>query len=846
MKRWLQLIGFCGLIGLMWGCKGVPETDPDSLYLPLNTGWEFAQTDSAIWRPATVPGNVHADLLAQNIIPDPYYRLNEQAVQWVGDAEWQFRTSISVTAAQLEQDELRLVFPGLDTYAQVKLNGQTLLDADNMFRTWQADVKEVLKPGENELLVTFYPPVAYTEAIRKSVGYDLPADNDASPQKASIFTRKAPYHFGWDWGPRLVTAGIWKTPYLEGWKGGRILDYQFTTESINGEFAETMLKVELEGINTGNYTLTTYFERNKIVQRVSMKAGNLVVQIPIKIPEPRLWWPRGSGDQELYDLRLSLAQGSHVLDTLSDQVGVRTVELVQETDEIGESFYFKVNGEPVYMRGANAIPGDPLLTGKGAPRYRQVLLDAAASNMNMVRVWGGGIYETDEFYALCDSLGLMVWQDFMFACSMYPGDQAFRENVRLEAEENVRRLRNHPSLALWCGNNEMEVAWNNWGWQQTYNLSPEDSTEIWNNYLHLFDTLLPAAVAGSNPSIDYLPTSPVSNWGTPENFNVGDNHYWGVWHGEEPFAEFRNNVPRFMSEYGFQSFPELRTVAEFSDSTDWEVNSTVMKTRQKSYKGSRLLTEHMDRHVDSPADFAAFLYLNQWIQAEGMALAIKTHRKRKPHCMGTLYWQLNDAWGGPTWSGIDHAGRWKAMQYRVRDLYKPVAILPDVDDEGRVSVHVVADVRGEKEVRWEIIILDYEGKQTLKEEGAATVSNEKAILVWEKRQAEIVDPKEVGNHVLRSRVWMGEELIGEELLYFAPPKDQSLAKVALKPTIVSTSEGCTLSFESDQLIRGVFLSFPEEEGRFSENYFDILPGIEKQVEFEGIWSGEIEIRHLGQ
>ena len=692
LDRFFSGMVFClAIILLSSGCgKGDEKSlDLETLRLSLDEGWEFSTIDSSNWLPAEIPGVVHADLIRNHQIPNPYFRLNEMEVQWVEYQTWVYRCTFHVHEELLRREKVSLVLPGLDSHADISLNGKPVPfpgDPDfrkntprNMFRTWTYEVKSYLNPGENQIEITFHPLIQSTQVARDTLGYALPADNDASEEKASIFVRKAPYHFGWDWGPRLVTAGIWKTPYLEAWDGTEILDWSFVTKSITTDAAEAELEVHIQAKRPGNFSLEGSIGEQVIDRRLALSADPMRVRIPLTIQDPQLWWPQGSGEPYLYPLNLKLKKGYRVLDEIQAQIGIRTVELIRETDEIGESFYFEVNGEPIYMKGANYIPGDPLLLGKDDERYRQVLLDAAKSNMNMIRVWGGGIYETDGFYDLCDSLGLMVWQDFMFACSMYPGDPEFRENVKAEAEENIIRIRNHPSLALWCGNNEMEVAWFNWGWQQTYKLTPEDSTRIWNDYLYLFEELLPTAVRTFDPNTDYLPSSPVSNWGKAENFNYGDNHYWGVWHGEEPFAEYRYNVPRFMSEYGFQSFPEIHTLLIFSTWDDFDLESEVMTDRQKSYKGNGLLMDYLNRHFDPPADFEEFVHLNQLVQAEGVALAIKTHRKRKPHCMGTLYWQLNDAWPGPSWSGIDYAGRWKAMQYRVRDLYKPVVILPDMD-----------------------------------------------------------------------------------------------------------------------------------------------------------------------
>jgi len=652
----------------------------------LHTNWKFSNANDSAWYPATIPGVVHTDLLANKLIKDPFWGTNELDLQWIEKEAWNYQTEFELSKNQTDQEHIELEFEGLDTYASVFVNGVKVITANNMFRNWKADVKPFVKVGDNLLEVKFTSPLNYNRTKVLNYPYQLPSGNETVDLKVSPFTRKAAYHFGWDFSPRFVTSGIWKDVKLTTWSNARILDVFVQTDSIESNNAYLTYEVEIEAsLKAKGYSLLV----NGAELPISLKAGKNIIKFQESVENPTLWWPNGRGEATLHNLVVQLKKEDFLLDEISQKYGIRTIELINERDSIGTSFYFKVNGEPVFMKGANYIPQDVFLPRVSEDQYRKLTKQVKDANMNMLRVWGGGIYEKDIFYDLCDKNGILVWQDFMFAGSLYPNDSAFLENVKQESIENVKRLRKHTSIALWCGNNEIEVAWGNWGWQNQFGYSPSDSVEIWDNYRSMFQSLLPNVVKELNPKVNYVSSSPLSNWGTPENFNHGSMHYWGVWHGRELFESFKKKVGRFMVEYGFQSFPSMETIRTFAVDSSFSLKSATMLNRQKSYIGNGLMTKHISNWFDAPTYFTDFVDKSQRTQAIGMQLAIQAHRQQSPHCMGTLFWQLNDCWPGPSWSVIDYYGTEKVAYETVKQNYKPLIAIVDLDKK---DIDIISDL----------------------------------------------------------------------------------------------------------------------------------------------------------
>lgn len=669
----------------------------------LNKGWFFSQQSKDDWRIAEVPGVVHTDLLRNKMIPDPWYGTNEKDIQWVENENWIYRTTFELTQKQIDNNEINLVFEGLDTYAAVYLNDNIdpIGTANNMFLKWNWEVKQQLKVGINELKVVFYSPILALKDKVENAKYQLPASSEMVDLRVSPYIRKAPYHFGWDWGPRYVTCGIWRPVYLEFVEYAKINDLQVYQTELNEKSATIQVDLSLHIAKNGTYNIAIGGK----YQTLFLSKGDTVIKDTIHINNPRYWWPNGWGEPNLYTVETSIRENDQVIAKKSTRIGLRTVELVQEDDSLGQSFYFKVNGKPIFAKGANYIPQSNFLPSVRKSQYDSLIHDVKAANMNMLRVWGGGIYENDEFYDLCDENGILIWQDFMFAGTMYPFDTAFLANVKKEATYNVLRLRNHPSLAYWNGNNEIDVAWKQWGWQKKYNYSQQDSTELYNGYLVLFDTLLRNVVKEFDPGRSYNPTSPEKSFTTLRTSKIGSVHYWGVWHAKQDFVKFRDYIGRFMAEYGFQSFPSMETIRTFSDTIDWDIDSEVMKWHQKSPIGNGMIELQSEKYFAKAKNFEAFVYTSQITQALAMQTAIDAHRLAKDYNGGTLYWQLNDCWPGPSWSSRDVFGRWKVLHKRLAILYSNLAVIPLLKN-GSLEFYGVNDLPENEKVN---IVLSYFG-----------------------------------------------------------------------------------------------------------------------------------------
>lgn len=675
----------------------------------LHDGWKYTATDSIEWQPAEVPGVVHLDLLRNELIPDPYYRNNEKELQWIEKKDWIYELTFNVDTALLRHEHIEIVFEGLDTYAEVSLNENRILSADNMFRSWRTDIREYLKLGKNTLTVQFESPLNRNKLIA-SQEPKLPAANETVDLRVSPFTRKAAYHFGWDWGPRFVTSGIWRPVYLECWNDLIVRYIHYTTHQLDEYEAQVDVEMEVEA----DEQLTYLFEFGEDKHLEELRPGLNKISHSYRIEDYVPWNPRGYGEQRLYPTPYAFSNKQGKVLEGSVDIAIRNIELVHQPDEIGTSFYFNVNDRPIFMKGANYIPQDLFLPRVDSSQYRRLLQQVADANMNMLRVWGGGIYENDYFYDLCDSLGILVWQDFMFANSMYPDSPQFLENVGKEVEENVRRLQNHPCIAVWCGNNEIEVAWNNWGWQKQYGYSYEDSARIWNTYKNIFHELIPLTLKRMDPSAPYTSTSPLSNWGKAENFNHASMHYWGVWHGGDPIEAYQENVGRFNTEYGYQSFPEKATLLKAMTEADLDLESEVMLKRQKSYIGNGIVKENVIKYCGEKATpenlgMNEWIYNTQRVQAKAYDLAIRSHRLSYPHAMGSLFWQLNDCWPGPSWSVIDYYGTPKISYEAVTDAFSP--IVSDVKfEKGEILVRLFVDGTSPQAVLDRLDIKNEKGK----------------------------------------------------------------------------------------------------------------------------------------
>ncbi|MDR1756924.1 MAG: glycoside hydrolase family 2 protein [Culturomica sp.] len=821
----------------------------------IESGWQFRQYNIGKWLPATVPGTVHTDLLDNGIIEDPFYRMNEQEVQWIDKINWEYQTEFYAEGEIPECERQQLVFYGLDTWADVFLNGEKIASADNMFRTWKIDVKGKLKPGVNTLNVRFYSPIAKGLEQLEAYGLAIPADNDYSQYggmgkvRVSVYMRKAPYHFGWDWGPRLVPSGIWRPITLEAWNDTRVEDVFIRQPEVTKQIARLEAEVSFRTENAGEVEVDLLSE-NKLLATAKFPAtaGTNRINLPFSIRNPRLWWSNGLGAPHLYRFDIRLRRGREVIASYRQTTGIRSLKLVREKEGKGETFRFELNGAPVFAKGANSIPGDVFLPRMGRAGYEKMVQSAAEAHMNMIRVWGGGIYEDDYFFELCDRYGILVWQDFAFACAMYPGNPEFLENVKAEAIDNIIRLRNHPSLALWCGNNEVDVAWARWGWKKRY--SEAEQQQISDAYVALAHELLPELVSRYTDGDDYWPSSPMSG---PEvdahelrPATSGDNHYWGVWFEKHRFEDFEKNIGRFISEYGFQSFPEMGAIRKFTLPEDYSIESEVMKHHQRSYIGNGLIREYMGWYYKVPDDFEQFIYMGQVLQARGMKTAMQAHRRNMPYCMGSLLWQLNDCWPAASWSVIDCYQNRKAAWYAVREACKPFIFVPRFAGN-QLELWSVNDHRRTLPVTYRVEIRDFAGRVLRSREGSfrASANVSEKITAWEINALLEGLPAEEAVAVIRMQE--GKTVLDEQTVYFTEHKNLRLPEnPGIRIRSIDRNGKQWLQVTAQQLACNVMF-YTEESGTsaFGDNFLDLLPGKTYEIEcLAPVAPDRIKTRHV--
>ncbi len=789
--------------------------------ISLRGSWQLRQSGEDQVIPAQVPGGVHTDLLAQGLIPDPFYGTNELDVMWVAERDWQYSHKFEVPEALLNEDQVTLVCDGLDTLGQVALNGQQVGSFENMFRQYRWDVKALLHPGENEIVFTFDSVVNY---VAEQEG-KRPMQGVSQAIPGGPHVRKAPCQFGWDWGPMLPPIGIWKDLRLEGYSTARIADVHLRQRLQEGlARLEAGLKVDrwrdesLEMVVIVTAPDGQAWERRAAVQGQQGLAA-------VEIPDPKLWWPNGYGEQPLYTVEVLLQAGQRQLDARTYKVGFRTVELRQQPDQWGESFTFVVNGVPIFAKGADWIPADSFPTRISDAYLDGLIRSAAEAHMNILRIWGGGFYEEERFYDLCDRYGILVWQDFVFACSIYPDRQDFFENVHQEAVENVRRLRHRASLALWCGNNEMEQGWVDWGWNKPQN--PENQ-RLKMAYDRMFHHLLPGVVAAEDPDRPYWPSSASSGipFSEPNGQARGDCHYWDVWHGRKPFTAYRETYPRFMSEFGFQSLPPLETIKAYAAEEDWNMTSYIMEHHQRSFKGNGLMVAQMTDTFRMPKDFPMLVYLSMLLQAEGIRYGVEHWRRHKNRVSGILYWQLNDCWPVASWASLDYYGRWKALHYMARRFYAPVLLsIEDVDTT--MNVWVTSDLTSSWNgtVEWKLVKLSGE----VLESGQVPV----ALHPLESKQV-FANTFDLPFSDRRGVVFVctlkqGSEQVSASLATFTPNKHLELIDPQLAVNVSQEDSRAVFTLSSQSLARFVELKLTGADVVFTDNYVDVLPGSPVQV-----------------
>jgi beta-mannosidase len=781
----------------------------------LTGTWEFRQGGTDAWLPACVPGGAHTDLLALGRIPDPFVGDNEKRVQWVAEADWEYRYQFDAASELLSQPHIWLVCDGLDTLATVSLNGSELGRAANMFRQYRWEVKELLQAAGNELVIVFASPVQYV--TEKQAERPLPGVSQAIP--GGPYLRKAPCQFGWDWGPQLPPIGIWKEIRLEGAGGARLADVHLRQSHSDGQVTVSVA-LSLEQWTDEAVTARLHITGPDGETFVADTAVSNSTTLNIPIPNPQLWWPNGYGQQPLYQVEVTLLQGDDVIDQRSYQLGLRTLELRQEADDWGRSFEFMVNGVPIFAKGSNWIPADSFPT-RTTDEYLEALIRGAAeTHQNMLRVWGGGFFEEERFYDLCDRYGILVWQDFIFSCSVYPlDDPEFLENVRVEVEENVRRLRHRASLALWCGNNEMEWGWADWGWTRP------DLEDMKTAYDRFFHHTLAEWSTTTDLDTPYWPSSPSSDmpFENPNGQAQGDAHYWDVWHGRKPFTAYRDQFPRFMSEFGFQALPPLATIRTFADEADWNMTSYVMEQHQKNASGNSLMVGQMLDTFRLPKDFSSLVYLSIVLQAEGIRYGVEHWRRFRDRVAGTLYWQLNDCWPVASWSSLDYFGRWKALHYAARRFYAPV-LLSIEDDPPCQGVYITND-RREKwngRIRWSLETLDGDALTAGEEPVQAAPLAATHVKTFD--LGEWITDDNRRELLFIAELWQGDSREALQAAFFAPTKHLRLADPAEKAVCHLEDNRLHFNLTAHSLARLVELSFDGADVVFSDNYFDLPAG----------------------
>lgn len=828
--------------GLVLAAAGAAALADDVV---IDRGWTFrlapgnaqvtSHPEAASWHAATVPGTVHTDLFANKSIPEPYVGAPEAGLQWIGLADWEYRTTFDAPRAALTAARSDLVFPGLDTLAEVWLNGAKVLDADNAFRTWRVPVQGKLREKGNELRIVLHSPITTllpaVEAMphRLAGNYPSPYGDEPPDAMTGNFVRKPGYHYGWDWGPRYVTAGIWKPVVLQSWDAVRIDNLQLRQDRVDAARADVVAVASVDAVRAGAFDVRLWQtapdgKRTLAAQRrVDVPAGANRIELPVRVDRPQRWFPNGYGTQPLYRYELQVGDAR-----TSARTGLRSIELRRDPDDKGRSFYFVVNGIPVFAKGANTIPFDMFQPRVTRAQLRRVLQSARDANMNFLRSWGGGYYESDDFFDLADELGLLVWQDFMFGGGMPPAyDAAFRANVVLEARDNVRRLRNHPSLALWCGNNEEEIAWKAWGHGKALKeADPAFADKVWQGYVQLFGTDLRKVVAEEGGGIAYWASSPSDDLAEVANTPAsGDMHYWEVWGNPAyPPSKYLEITPRFMSEYGLQAWPVRRTIDAFARRGEQGIATPVIEAHQKfmAGKGNERLMKYVDYEFGATTDFDRFVYLSQVAQAEGIELAALHHRASRPFTMGSLYWQLNDVWPGASWSSVDWFGRWKALHFHARRFYAPVAVAALRGADGKTAVTLLNDrtraVRGELRLR----VLTLDGKVLRDERRPVELAPLAATKAADYLDADLLGGADPANTVAVFDLRADGEPAARGVVYFKAAKDMAWPDPGLRMDVRRVGAGYALDLHATRFARAVWIDTGDAD--VSDNALTLLPG----------------------
>ena len=808
------------------------------MYEKINLGgkWQVKNEKIPGEFQAVVPGDIYGDLLKAGKIPDPFYRDNEESLQWIGESNWIYSRTFVIPSRFLSLKRIMLRCEGLDTLAVVSINGRQIAETDNMFRTWEWDVKKFLRKGLNRISVKFLSVLPYIE--KRQGEFNLPGAG-ISYSKLNVaghaWVRKEPCNFGWDWGIKALSCGIWRSIYIVGFDTARILDININQTHRKGKVC---IKVEPEIERCCSRPLKADISVH-LYGECKLQAGFNITErhkpVFLEIENPELWWPNGMGLQPLYTITFELKdETGESIEKRSRRIGLRTLKLERNKDKWGESFKLNVNGMPFFAKGANWIPADAILSRMTPERYQCLVKDAASANMNMLRVWGGGIYEDDAFYDACDEMGICIWQDFMFSCSGYPAfDDGFMRNVEAEARDNIRRLRHHPCLALWCGNNEVETGGlvGPGGWKE--------GKMPWDDYKKLFERLLKKVVSREDKGRSYWRGSPSNPCGNRVDYNNpagGDSHLWSVWHGKKPFEWYRTCAHRFVSEFGFQSFPAPETVYSYTEEKDRNISSCIMEHHQRSGIGNTTIMQYMLDWFRLPCSFENIIIVSQILQGMAMKYACEHWRRIMPRCMGTLYWQLNDTWPVASWSSIDYFGRWKALHYMARNFFAPLMVSGVENiEKGKVGIYVTSDFPYTEKVQLEWHATDLKGSELMSGTAKKNVPANKSILAATLSLKRLIKKQGPRNLLLWLGLNTGGETVSENLLFFARPKHLELESLpGIKATVREGEKNkFSIGLTAKRPALWCRIELPGAELTLSDNFFHLRPGKTKLVEVSG-------------
>jgi beta-mannosidase len=807
----------------------------------LDASWSVNELGKTEKFTAKIPGTIHTDLLAARKIPDPYFGYNDSLVRWIGEKTWEYTCQFLPSEKIWKTHKKELVFEGLDTYADVYLNGKLILRADNMFCTWRVDVSKLLKRNNNALRIVFHPVSETENRLLQAVPYRF-------PEGGRVFTRKAQFHYGWDFSPRMLTCGIWRPVYLEGFSGTKISDTHIETLSLCDDSAVVRISSD---IDVQQSVLAQVMLDGDVLVAKKMNGSDLKkdrkFSLTFVVKNPKRWWCNGLGDPFLYAFKLYVMSKN---DTIRQTIkhGFRHLRIVTDKDKTGtgSSFYVELNGIPVFMRGANWVPPDIFVHrayetddekkkerhwGFANNKVVYLLWEAQQSHFNMLRVWGGGVYEDDRFYDACDSLGLLIWQDFMFAGSPYPGTLKFMTDVSGEVQDNVKRLRNHACLALWCGNNEIDEGWHNWGWQRDLKYSKADSTEVWNNYQSLFHQAIPKHLAKLDSGRFYWPSSPSGGWGRNASYTFGDVHYWGVWWGARDFSSYEKSVGRFVSEYGFQGIPALASLQEMAGQETQSLMDLSLRAHQKNARGFATIRSFITNYYKEPQFFADYIYLSQLVQADGYQAAIDAHRRAKPYCMGSLFWQWNDPWPGIGWSAMDWYGRKKLVAYRAAEAFQPFNITMHERNDS-VIITVINDTRNAVAGKLIVYSCTNSGKRDTLQNLLIEYSPTKNAEVFRFAKKELSKTIDWTTRVLVATFNHENSSLNRRVIFYGTDfRNFKLEKKAIGfATQYVLAMGNSIVLEAQTLTRRIYLSMPDDANAvFNTNGFDLLPGEKKTI-----------------